>query len=196
MLTIGNSQKIAQIKDLVRDFYLGQDLWHGLTHATRVVSVALEINKIEKGDPFLVEAGAWLHQFHIPNLHLLEPVLNSLSISENQKASLREIVSVCRPNLISGEASLEARIVFDGDAFDLIGISGGMREIACNLKFRNQDPTEALEKAKAVQQLFAEKLQTETGRRMAATLIEEANNFWLHFQSQENWLHSLGAKSY
>lgn len=190
-------------KSLAAPYYQTLDPWHNETHGERVVIAALEINKVEQADPLLVEVGAWLHQFHAPNLQLLEPVLAQLPVSQQIRDELFEIVRLCRPDKISNPENgiserllRAAQVVFDGDALDLIGPSGIFREFACNLIHRNKPHQQALHDTKDVHALFANSLQTDTAKSIAQGGIEIAQNIWRQFEAHEAMLIAAGAKSY
>lgn len=181
---------LLKIKELVVPFYAQLDQWHGYDHGKRVYLLAKEINKEEGGDSFLVEAGAWLHQYH-DNLDELKGVLTSLQISVSQETRLFEIVEQCRPDKISAESSLEARIVFDADALELVGPYGIFREVLCNAIARKLPPTEAISVSRYIQKLFIDNLQTNKARAMAKPANEVAEMFWREFDRWELELESL-----
>lgn len=176
--TSRNENLLQLIINQSRPFYERQDEWHDFRHAQRVVTLAKVINKVENANPFLVEAGAWLHQFHDPNLEELEKVLLSIPFSQSERAQLREIVEQCRPHKISSEVSREAQIVFDADALELMGPYGIVRELLCNTKDRKLSTKEALTGAHEVQKLFFAKLQTSEGKRISQEVSKVANDFW------------------
>lgn len=193
----------GHIREYVSAFYQGLDAWHNLDHGARVATMALEINKTEGADAFLVEAGAWLHQFHPPNLELLKPILNSLTATETQRTDLFQIVSICRPNLIESrpaqmtdQAWKAAQIVFDADALDLMGPSGLLREINCNTMARGRSHSEAVTQAREVQELFLAKLQTDSARDIARTANDPLKSFWFEHDRYEKFLNDRGAPSY
>ncbi len=194
---------VGKVRELVVPYYNGLDPWHNLTHGERVVAAALEINKIERADALLVEAGAWLHQYHAPNLELLEPVLAQLPIPDSTRNDLRQIVTLCRPNMINtrpegmGNAAYKAaQIVFDADALDLIGAPGIIRELSCNLITRNKPQAQALAEAHHVHDLFAASLQTKTAKSIAQPGIELSAAFWQQFAVHEKMLRENGAGNY
>ncbi len=53
-----------EIIEFSTKFYDSLDFAHNIEHGKRVVKNAKVIAKNEGGNLFLVEAGAWLHQFH------------------------------------------------------------------------------------------------------------------------------------
>jgi hypothetical protein len=194
---------IAQIEKVVTPFYTALDPWHNMSHASRVVAMAIEINSTEQGDPLLVEAGAWLHQYHAPNLELLDPVLRSLSLSDERATGLRQIVTLCRPDQIrakpqdiSAEVWKAAQIVFDADALDLMGPSGLLREINCNSVTRNKSHAEAIHAAREVQQLFTDSIQTSTGKTMAQKMNLSLEAFWSEYERYEEHMRRSGGAAY
>lgn len=179
-----NSKILNLVIDRVTPFYNSLDQWHGIEHGKRVADFAKRINQIEQGDPLLVEAGAWLHQYH-DNLDDLTNLLRGLPVSDDQKSELYEIVNQCRPHKISEASSIEAKIVFDADSLDLMGPSGIVRELLCNVVARGQAQKEGIKAAQKVQKIFAEKLQTEGGRKIAKQSIFIANQFWEEYKRWE-----------
>ncbi|MGI9278342.1 MAG: hypothetical protein ACR2PX_01775 [Endozoicomonas sp.] len=136
------------------------------------------------GNPFLVEAGAWLHQYH-DHLEQLDKVLKETGLNAIVRSQLYEIVRLCRPHLISESSSIEARIVFDADAMELMGAYGITRELACNLEVRKLPYDQALTATREVQNLFEEKLMTETGRSLARNDIRIARLFWHNLEASK-----------
>ncbi|WP_448217844.1 HD domain-containing protein [Endozoicomonas sp. 2B-B] len=175
---------LNDIKAKASVFYQQQDPYHNLRHGERVVKYALKINQYESGNSFLVEAGAWLHQYH-DHLEQLDKLLKETGLNPVVQSQLYEIVRLCRPHLISGRSPLEAKIVFDADAMDLMGARGIARELACNLEVRKLPYDQALMQTRRVQNLFEEKLMTETGRSMAQNDIKMARLFWRSFDESE-----------
>jgi HD superfamily phosphodiesterase len=182
-----DGELLALIAERVAPFYQSLDEWHGPDHGSRVVSFAKRINQSEHGDPFLVEAGAWLHQYH-DNLGELGTILEQLPITDPQRSKLFEIVERCRPHKISDSSSLEARIVFDADALELMGPSGIFREVLCNAVARGQNSATAIALARQVQELIEGKLQTQGGRTLAEPAIRASDGFWREYQRWEAML--------
>ena len=168
------------IEEYARQFYRRQDEFHNERHGERVVAFARMINVTKQADQFLVEAGAWLHQFH-DHLDELKLLLRKTGLSEKWQSQLYDIVRLCRPELIHNATSLAARVVFDADALDLMGAYGIVRELSCNTKVRGMNEQEAVSATRKVQALFQEKMVTETGRAMASKRQKEAADFWLAY---------------
>ena len=182
-----SEDSLSEIISKAQSFYQQLDPWHDLSHGKRVVKLALRINKGEGGDPFLVEAGAWLHQYH-DHLTELEQLLSALGLPDSQKTALYEIVEQCRPLKISQNSSLEACIVFDADALELVGPSGVFREVLCNSVFRKMEPSQAIAAAREVQELFVAKIQTKTARSLAESAIRASDYFWDEYEKWESAL--------
>ncbi|WP_252179087.1 hypothetical protein [Endozoicomonas sp. 4G] len=175
---------LNEIKAKASVFYQQQDPYHNLRHGERVVRYALKINQTEAGNAFLVEAGAWLHQYH-DHLEQLDKLLQETGLNPVIQSQLYEIVRLCRPHLISDSAPIEAKVVFDADAMDLMGAYGITRELACNLEVRKLPYDQALTATRKVQNLFEEKLMTATGRSMAQKDIRVAHRFWRNFDESK-----------
>jgi len=165
------------IESFARRFYRQLDFAHNEGHGERVVANALVIHAHAGGNRELVVAGSWLHQFH-DHLGELNAGLAELSLSPQDKECLLEIVAACRPHKISSSASLEAQIVFDADALDLVGPFGCVRELLCNFEHRKQSWQETVINCRKVQDLFASKLMTDAAQAMAAPLITGNRHFW------------------
>lgn len=174
---------LHHIETMARLFYRQQDAFHNEQHGERVVAYALKINQTEQADPFLVEAGAWLHQYH-DHLDELRNLLDKTGLSRSIKEQLYEIVRLCRPHLIRKDSPLSARIVFDADAMELMGARGIIRELSCNIRVRGMSEEQAIKATREVQQLFEEKMVTDTGRTMARNPIVTAKQFWADFDQQ------------
>jgi hypothetical protein len=174
------SQVVALTRKLVESFYTGPDMdrWHDMEHGERVLTFAKRINAAARGDRLLIEVGALLHQFHKPHLEKLEPVLTQLPLRPVQINELRLMVKLCRPEKITSASPLAAKVVRDADYLDLLGPSGILREIGCNLIARGM-PLEAAAKAtQEVQRLFEAELCTEAAKKIAAPTQQAARRFW------------------
>ena len=180
-LVIESEDKRRLIEE-VRCFYRTLDVWHDETHGERVVANAQKLAGLEGVDPELVELGAWVHQYH-DNLEELSSLLDSFKLSESLRGELCAIVEFCRPHKISGACSIEAQIVFDADALELMGAYGVVREALCNRECRGLELSEALSQARATQLLFQEKLQTSAARSLVIDSIAVSDAFWADLSS-------------
>ena len=174
---------LQQLIDTVSDFYQRQDFAHDRAHALRVVRFASLLQEREGGDVFLVQAGAWLHQLH-DELPLLDELLADLAIEKQLSEQLREIVCLCRPHRISETSPLEARIVFDADALEVLGPYGSIREVLCNCLSRGLSWKEAVHSAREVQEEFLSKLTTATAKELAGEACSINQQFW---QCYDQW---------
>lgn len=179
-----HTDPLDSIVRFARRYYDELDFAHGVTHGERVVRLARRIAAAEGGDPFLVEAGAWLHQLH-DDLPRLRAFLDSLSLPEGAGDRLLEIVGRCRPHRVDPSASLEARIVFDADALEVLGPYGTVRELLCNALARGLDWPTAVAETRRVQEDFAGRLATRTGRRLAARGRALVERFWNEYDAWE-----------
>lgn len=172
-------------------FIKQQDDYHNLTHLSRVISFAKEINKFENANEDLVIFGAFVHQFHDPNLHKLKILLKDSEVEFSYAKALFEIAEYCRPNKICDSNLIEAKIVFDADALDLLGPSGFLREYSCNIKYRNCSIEEAANKALEIQNLFESKLQTKEAKNIANKMSKITIDFFNEFKNNENFISKL-----
>lgn len=153
------------------------DFAHNERHVERAVAFAKILQAREGGNAFLIEAGAWLHQFH-DHVSELKELLADVSLQETVISRLTQIVTECRPHKISGASSLEAKIVFDADALELMGPYGIIREVLCNAVARGKPWEESIRDARETQRLFEDRLMTETARKLAKEAIEVSHRFW------------------
>lgn len=163
-------------------FYNSLDFAHNLEHGKRVVNNAKNIAKIEGGNLFLIEAGAWLHQFH-DKIDEVNTFIKTLDINDEMKIKLYEIVK-CRPEYITDDSLLESKIVYDADAIEVLSTYGMIREIICNAKCRNKEWEKSVEDTIAVQKRFQKKLQTKTAIAMVENDFKIIEEFW---ESYKKW---------
>ncbi len=175
-----NMEKIIQY---AKRFYENLDFAHNIEHGERVVRNAKLIMKKEGGDSFLIEAGSWLHQFH-DNLEEVREFINTLDIENEQKDKLYQIAK-CRPEKIDDNSSIEAKIVYDADAIEVLSTYGTIREILCNIKARDKNWKDSIEDTIKVQRRFKEMLMTETAKKMVEEDLVIIDRFW---NSYERWI--------
>ena len=179
---MNNEKVMNEIVEFSTKFYDSLDFAHNIEHGKRVVNNAKKIAEKEGGDIFLIEAGAWLHQFH-DKLEEVNAFIETLDIEEELKEKLCEIVK-CRPQYINDDSLLESKIVYDADAIEVLSTYGMVREIICNAKCRNKEWDKSIEDTIKVQKRFEEKLQTEIAKKMVSRDIEIINQFW---NSYKKW---------
>lgn len=179
-----NDKIMDEIIKFAKKFYEQLDFAHNFEHGKRVVRNARRImDKEENADEFLVEAGAWLHQFH-DNLEEVKEFIDSLNLEQDIKNKLYEIAK-CRPSKITEESLLEAKIVYDADAIEVLSAYGMIREIICNVKARDKNWENAIKDTMEVQKRFREKLMTNAAKEMLEKDFVIIDEFW---KSYENWL--------
>lgn len=127
-----------KIKDLLGDDGAGHDWWH----INRVVNLAKTINLKEKGDPFIVELAAWLHDIADHKYHdgdadagprEARKWMESEEIPEDVIINITRIISELSfkgANVKTPMSSLEGKIVQDADRLDAIGAIGIARTFA------------------------------------------------------------------
>ena len=175
---------LLEIKKFSNEFYNKQDFAHNIIHGERVVKNAKKIMQIEGGDSFLIEAGAWLHQFH-NDLDEIKVFIFSLDIDENDKNLLYEIARI-RPEYINENSPIEVKIVYDADSIELLSCYGTIREILCNIKARDKSWEETINDTVNVQKRFFDKLMTDTAKEMIKEDIEIINKFFELYYKELN----------
>ena len=173
-----------KIIEYATKFYDSLDFAHNIEHGKRVVKNAKKIAEVEGGNLFLIEAGAWLHQFH-DNIDEVNSFIKTLDIDNETKIKLYEIIR-CRPEYIHDESLLEAKIVYDADAIEVLSIYGMIREIICNAKCRNKELEKSIEDTIKVQKRFKEKLKTKTANKMLEKDFEIIEKFWELYKEWTN----------
>jgi uncharacterized protein len=168
---------MEKIENFAREYYAKLDFAHNTGHGERVVKIAKRIMETEGGEPFLVEAGAWLHQLH-DDIETLREFLSTLDVDDETRKKLMEIVASCRAHRIKESSSLEAKIVFDSDGMEVLGPYGSVRELLCNAQARNKAWDENVDETKKVQRMFEEKLMTKTAKKLAKESMEITRKFW------------------
>lgn len=173
---------MEKIIEFSTKFYDSLDFAHNIEHGKRVVKNAKIIAENEGGNIFLVEAGAWLHQFH-DKIDEVNSFIENLDIDNETKIKLYEIVR-CRPEYIDDKSSLESKIVYDADAIEVLSTYGTIREIICNAKCRNKEWEKSVEDTINVQKRFKEKIKTRTAKKMLEKDFEIIEEFW---KSYKEW---------
>ena len=135
-------QLIKETEDFVRAFLEGEGSGHDWWHIERVRNMALFIHKKEeKGDPFIIELAALLHDIGDRKLHkdeefgrkLLLEIIDKLQITESEKAHIFEIIeslSFKGAEVRTDMRTIEGKIVQDADRLDAIGAIGIARAFA------------------------------------------------------------------
>ncbi len=127
---------IAKTIDFVQEKLRNAEAGHDWFHTQRVWNTAKYINRIEKGNPIVVELSALLHDIADPKFHNGDESL-ALEISENylkqisvSKSIINEILFIIKHisfknrNETPENISLELKIVQDADRLDAIGAIG------------------------------------------------------------------------
>lgn len=173
---------MEKIIEYSKAFYEKLDFAHNIEHGERVVKNAKLIREKEGGNPFLVEAGAWLHQFHVSdNLEEVREFIGTLEIEGELKSKLYEII-LSRPSNIKESSPIEAKIVCDADNIEVISTYGTIRELLCNFKSRNKSYEDTIEDTLKVQERFRKTLITKTAREMVEKDLAILDEFWASYR--------------
>lgn len=173
---------INKVIQFSEKFYNSLDFAHNMEHGKRVVKNAKRIAEKEGGDLFLIEVGAWLHQFH-DNISEVNNFIKTLNIEDELKNQLYEIVK-CRPEYINDESLLESKIVYDADAIEVLSTYGMIRELICNAKCRDKEWEKSVEDTIKVQKRFKGKLATKTAKEILEKDLKIIESFW---ESYKKW---------
>jgi HD superfamily phosphodiesterase len=178
---IQNDSVFRRLLDSVRGFYNKLDFAHDLQHGIRVSKIAEMISNAEGGNVTVCQLGGLIHQYH-DEPDQLRTTLMSLAFDGVLMAQLMEIARQCRPGRIGPSDSLEARIVFDADALELITARGAVRELLCNFQVRQLGWEEAVSRTIETQKLFQAAMQTTKGKMMADHSVFVCGHFWKDYQ--------------
>lgn len=171
-------QQIEQIENFCLEFYKKLDFAHNIEHMNRTVNIAGFIAKKESANPEIVRLGAMVHQFH-DNVDMLREFLNKIDLDPVVINKLIECTEF-RPFKDNSKknASLEAKVVFDADALQVLGPQGIIREITLNTKARNKPLNQSVQDAREVERKFYQSLQTETAKKLIEKPHLLMKEFW------------------
>ncbi len=134
MMELKENQIISKTTDYVKAKLSQVDAGHNFSHIERVLKNALVINKLEKGDSFLIEMGVLLHDIADEKLFdrevaetELKDFLKNINVKPEDVDSLFEIihaVSFGNEFDVSHVLTVEQKIVRDADRLDAIGAIG------------------------------------------------------------------------
>jgi uncharacterized protein len=177
-------EQTEQIKKFCTGFYNKLDFAHNVEHMNRTIKIAKFIAKKENANLEIVKLGAMVHQFH-DNVDELKKFLEDIDLEPKLIEKLVECAEF-RPfkNTSKKQATLEAKVVFDADALQVLGPQGIIREITCNIKTRNKRLHKSVQDARNIENSFYKTLQTETARNMIREIHELMKKFW---QIYDNW---------
>ena len=170
----------AQIKKIERfalNHYKTLDETHGIEHANRTVKLAEYLARKEGANLQIVRLGALLHQFH--NGKIVEIFLRKLKVDEEIIKALVHCAECSRSKILDkGAKTLEAKVVYDADKFQVIGPFGIIREISCDVGPRNISFRKALKHTRTIEQKIIATLQTKTAKNLAKKPHQFILKFW------------------
>lgn len=199
---------IGQTRNYIQRLFEGEGTGHDYLHIERVVTNALQIQKTEGGDRFIVEMGALLHDvgdhklFEESPRELIGAYLGELDLGSDQQEA---IISIAEQVSFKGKQqkekpdSLEGEIVQDADRLDAIGAIGIARTFTYGGSVNQpifdpkSNPTEhkSFEEYKEQRSttinhfyekllLLKDRMNTATGKKLAA----ERHKFMIDFLNQ------------
>jgi uncharacterized protein len=134
VMTSKDRQYLDQIRDYVSERLLTVDSGHDFSHVQRVLANAIQINVTEKGDSFLVEAGALLHDITDEKLFdkkkAEEDLVEFLGCIGLDSCRINEIIVIINRVSFGAEfgqrvsLSVEQKVVRDADRLDAMGAIG------------------------------------------------------------------------
>ncbi len=175
-------EQIEKIERFCVEFYKKLDFAHNVEHMNRTLKIAEFIAKKENADREIVRLGAMVHQFH-NNLDELQDFLSDL---EPETAKILIKCAEFRPfkDTVDKDVSIEAKVVSDADALQVLGPQGLIREIACNIKARDKSLDKSVQDAREIESQFYKALQTETAKKIIREPHELMEKFW---KSYDDW---------
>ena len=207
---VDKNKIIEEVKAEIKKQFEGEGTGHDWWHMVRVVNSALTIGKKENADLYLVELSAWLHDVGDHKFHkeenaqevLITQILDNIGLEKQvQKQILTIVASVSYKgaNVDTVPSSIEGRVVQDADRLDAIGAIGIARAFAYGgnrdrLLYHPEQPPVMHDDFDAYKNdkghtinhfyekllLLKERMQTETGKKMA----EDRHVFMETFLSQ------------
>jgi len=172
-------KQFEQIKKFSLEFYKKLDFAHNVEHMTRTVKIAEFIAKKEKAKSDIVRLGAMVHQFHDNTDELLK-FFNKIKLEPSIAKKLLECAEF-RPFKDTSKkhaSSIEAKVVFDADALQVLGPYGIIREITCNIKTRDKSLHKSVQDARKIESSFYKSLQTKTAKKIIKKPHELMRKFW------------------
>lgn len=207
---------IENISNKIHDDFSGEGTGHDWWHIHRVVTNALKIQKDEGGDRDLIHLAALLHDVGDHKFHkeedAQEVLINEMLVEENCSESLIEnVLAIVKQVSFKGGKenneldSIEAKIVQDADRLDAIGAIGIARAFAFGgnrnrlMYHPDQSPKDFKDfeeykndKGHTINHfyekllLLKDKMQTDSGKRIALQRHEYMEGFLKQFYSEWN----------
>lgn len=210
------TDKVSKIEMTVRQIFEADASGHDWWHIHRVVTNALKIQNEEGGDRDLIHLSALLHdlgdhKFH-DEIDAQEVLISELMRNENCSEELiAKVLAIVKQVSFKGGkenndlTSLEAKIVQDADRLDAIGAIGIARAFAFggnrnrlmyhpdvapkdfkNFEEYKNDKGHTINHFYEKLLLLKDKMQTETGRKIATQRHEYMEGFLDQFYSEWN----------
>lgn len=138
-LKIQQKNQISETERFVQNYFEEEGSGHDWWHIHRVRNLALKISEQEKGDTFIIEMAALLHDVddwklsHFATESKAENWLRKIGVPKTDTEKILEIidqVSFKGAEVETKATSTEAKIVQDADRLDAIGAIGIARTFA------------------------------------------------------------------
>ena len=168
--------QIKKLKEFAFNYYKTLDETHGIEHANRTVKLAEYLGKKEGANLQITRLGAVLHQFH--NGEIVKKFLRKIKVDEEISNKLAKIADCSWAKKAEMKAkSIEAKVVWDADKLQVIGVFGIIREITCNMWPRKMGFRKSLKYTRMLEKKIYNNLQTKTAKK----IVKETHQFTLKF---------------
>ncbi len=165
-----SGEQVRAIEEFAARKYNEMDSTHGWNHGLRTARLATYLAEREHADPLVCRMGALLHQYHPELAGMVDDFLQSISVDPSLRERIVHCVECVEPETIGRARTPEARIVFDADKLQTLGPFGLVREVAYRVLGRGVDFRRAVRESGQVQETMRSLLQTDSARRLAASI--------------------------
>lgn len=172
---IVSKAQMIQIRDFALSKVKDLDLAHNQEHTLKVFNLATYLAKKEKADLQVCQVAAYLHdvgQALDPENHedksteMAREFLNSLNLPGDFIEKVCHAIYHHGKDRIKGAQTLEAKILYDADKLQVVGVDGFCRGISYSLVVKHLTMSEAIDRVKASQEKRFENLQTASAKKL------------------------------
>ena len=132
---------IIILREKIKKLFINENTGHDISHLERVRDIAMEIQKIEGGDKYIIETAALVHDIHrlmsnelgtfVPakdSLSVVEKILTDCNVDKTKLPSILEVVKF-HDDKSNKNLPLETLIIQDADVIDALGEVGLKRTL-------------------------------------------------------------------
>lgn len=190
---IVSKEQMNQIKEFALNKVKDLDLAHNQEHTLKVFNLATYLAKKEKADLQVCQVAAYLHdigQSVDPENHedksteIAKEFLNSLKLPADFIEKVSHAIYHHGKGRIKDAQTLEAKILYDADKLQVVGVDGFCRGFSYSLVIKKLSVPEAMERVKTSQLKRFDTLQTPAAKKLAL----KSHKIMLRFyQTYEGW---------